>query len=63
VSFRLLAHELQVDVLERRAPHLELLQLAALGERAAGELVNDARRLLARVGSSVCRTCSSPFSR
>ena len=43
---RLLVDELEVDVLERRAPHLDPLELAALRERGRGQLVERPRRLL-----------------
>src|SRR3954471_11286109 len=42
----LLARQLQIQVLERAAAHLDVLELEALGERLAGQLVEDARRLV-----------------
>ena len=38
--------QLEVDVLERRAAHLELLELAPAAHGLAGELVQRARRLV-----------------
>src|SRR3954454_3301046 len=42
----LLARQLQIQVLERAAAHLDVLELEALGERLAGQLVEDARWLV-----------------
>ena len=50
----LLADEVEVDVLERRAPDLERLELEALGQRTPVSSCS------ARVGSSVSSTTSSP---
>ena len=41
----LLVDEVEVDLLERRPAHLERVELFAAGERFAGQLVEDARRL------------------
>ena len=46
--FRLLAGELEVEVLERAAVHLEALELDAVGQGLRGQLVEHARRLLGR---------------
>src|SRR3954447_5242430 len=40
----LLARQLQIQILERASAHLDVLELEALGERLAGQLVEDARR-------------------
>src|ERR671935_3181706 len=45
-SWLLLGRQRQVDLLQRRPPHLEPFELASLGERASGQLVQRARRLL-----------------
>src|SRR3954463_6148026 len=42
----LLARQLQIQVLERAAAHLDVLELEALGERLAGQLGEEARRLV-----------------
>ena len=66
----LLADELEVDVLERRPSHLELLELASGRERRRRQLVEHARRIVAsrprrarrRGGSGSPSTPESPMS-
>src|SRR3954469_4529124 len=45
----LIGGQLQVDLLERRARHLEVLQALAAGQRLAGELVQERRRVVGDV--------------
>ena len=51
-----LRRQREVDVLERRPPHLEALELARRARALRGQLVQH------RVGSSVSTTTSSPFA-
>src|SRR5437667_3199832 len=44
-SLRFLARQREVDVLERRPPHLEPVELLAARQRLGRELVQQARRL------------------